>query len=229
MSDSNRTFCPSARRWAAPIAWAVLGLSAASCSSTKASVNDGAPDTAVLGSEVEGELPNLVQPTDEVATRISVKSYEVQSIRSGDEFVRLFEWFQGQGELAYPKLIEMSAGSHTGASEFAITVIGARGDSRLLPYFLRDVPEPAKEEVNLYLGYHRALVAMGETTSIPFLIDGMEDPNGKKRAMAYRALELATRNGIGFDPNGSAEERAKSIQAWRDWYEARSNDPLLEG
>lgn len=227
MPDSNRTSCPKARRWITPMAWAALGLCAVSCSSTKALVTPSGSATAVLNPEANGQLSDLLQPNEEVATLISVKSYEVQAIRSGDDWVRLFEWFQNQGERAYPKLLEMSAGSHTGAAEFAMSVIAARGDSRLLPYFSLNVPEPNPEAANLYMGYHRAKLAMGDTTSTPVLIDGMEASNPKKRAMAYRALELATHNDIDFDATGTPEARAESIQAWRDWYEARLNDPLL--
>lgn len=229
MPDSTRNSSKLPQRLVAPLAWAVLGLGFAACSSTKASTAAGAPANSIGSTAVQGGLPELMQPTSEAATRISVKAYEVQAIRSNEEYVRLFEWFQNQGELAYPKLLEMAGGSHTGAREFAMSIIAARSDDRLLPYFQRDVPEPSQENTNLYLGYHRSLVALGDTSSIPVLIDGMEVENPKKRAIAHRALELATRNGIAFDPMGSPEGRAASVQAWRDWYEAQSNDPLLQG
>ncbi len=226
MSDTSFS-TPFSHRWVAPLAWAVLGLGAAACSSTKASVSTEGLGGADAPSG-QDQLPELIQPASDIATRISVKSYEVQGIRSSDEFVRLFEWFQNQGELAYPKLIEMAAGSHSGAQEFAMSVIGARGDDRLLPYFLRDVPAPSPDNANLHLGYHRALLAMGETSSIPVLIDGMEEDNLKKRAVAHLALERATRTGIGFDAGGDPEARAASVQAWRAWYAAQSSDPLLQ-
>jgi hypothetical protein len=49
------------------------------------------------------------------------------------------------------------------------------------------------------------------------LIDGLSDPKAQVRAIALQALHIHTGQTKGFDPNGSEEDRARSINRWKAW------------
>ena len=47
------------------------------------------------------------------------------------------------------------------------------------------------------------------------------------RALCCQALYEATHERFDFDPNGTEEQRAASVERWKGWWYARQNDPLL--
>lgn len=60
------------------------------------------------------------------------------------------------------------------------------------------------------------LIAMGPA-SWNALIDALEHPKLAVRAAAYDLLKESTGHVIAYDPFLDAKERAKQVQAWRDW------------
>lgn len=198
----------------------VLALAAAACSSsTKGSTSAAAMEST--------DVSEWLEPNALLNGQIELRSNEVEVISSLEDFVRLSDWFQNVGEPAYPKLLEMASSSSKRSREFGLSVIAANGDARMLEPFKARIPVPSRDEVNHRYEYARALLRMGDISGAPYLIEGLEEAGAKKRAMAYNALLESTQNNIPFDASGTEEERAASVAAWRQWYAARSQDPML--
>lgn len=197
----------------------LLTLAAASCSSTTKG------SASARGSDADTEW---LEPSPALKRDIQLKAMEVEVIQTPDDFVRLSDWFQHVGEPAYPKLLEMVGSGDARARSFAMSVISAMRDPRLLDPFREAVSLDDLRSDNHRYDYARAILSMGDFDGAPILIGGLEDPNPQKRALAYRALGRSTNTGIGFDPHGSEEERAESIAKWRRWWAEVNSDPMLD-
>lgn len=209
---------------------AVLSLGACS-SSTKQSTHAATPSptSRAAGAERSDEGgDDWLEPSPQLASQIEVRSHEVEVISTLEDFVRLSDWFQNVGEPAYPKLLDMAQSRSRRSKEFALSVISAMADPRLLKPFKEQVMLPARENANHRYEYARALLRMGDLQGAPILIEGLEDDEPMKRQLAYKALVRSTRNEIPFDANAPAEERVEAVTAWRDWYEKRTADPMLD-
>jgi hypothetical protein len=56
------------------------------------------------------------------------------------------------------------------------------------------------------------------------LIDGLSDPKPQVRKISIQALKIHTGQTKGFSPAASESQRARSVQAWREWLtEYRAN------
>ena len=53
--------------------------------------------------------------------------------------------------------------------------------------------------------------------SVPALIAGLSDQSSLVRLRAYGILREITRQNLPFDPRAEEVDRAKAIDAWRDW------------
>lgn len=62
------------------------------------------------------------------------------------------------------------------------------------------------------------LARMGGGESVPALIRALEDEKSGVRERAASALVSITGLDLGFDPDASAEERAKKTAKWREWW-----------
>lgn len=194
----------------------LFGLGA--CSSTK-----GAASPDVVGATEEAWL----QPSPALRRDIEVKAIEVAQIATMDDFLRLSDWFQGVGEVGYPKLLEMVQSPDQTSRRFAINVISARRDPRLL--------QPLKEAapINSIAGQEerydmaRALLKLGDMSGLSILIDGLESPSLQVRVQAHKALEEGTNARIPYHAAASQEERDAAVQVWRDWYASMDGDAML--
>lgn len=198
-----------------------------SCLALVALVTAGLGCSSTQGSaSTDPEGVEFVAPSEQLGRQIDVKAVEAEFWRSLDDFVALGDWFHGVGEPAYEALIGMASGTSVKAQQVAMSVIASRADRRLLARFKSDVKRPT--DPSQLMSYARALMAMGDFTEAPVLIDALDDPVPRTRALAHQALERATNNDIPFDPNGSAEVRAQTVSIWRRWFSAQTGDPLLE-
>ena len=58
-------------------------------------------------------------------------------------------------------------------------------------------------------------------------MQGLEDDAPGVRAAALDGLQRLTGERLGFDPDGSAEDRARAIRRWEKWREDH-HDAILE-
>lgn len=169
-----------------------------------------------------------LQPSPGLARQIQLRSIEVESAATQDEYVRLSDWFQSVGEPAYPALLDLAGGNSARGRSFALSVIAAMGERRLLEPLREVLPFESLDRAGHRYEYARALVKLGDFSKIPVLIGGLEDENLYTRAVANEALKSATNNAIPFRADGPPEERAQAVAAWREWWSTRSADGLLE-
>jgi len=144
----------------------------------------------------------------------------------GIERVELIQWFASVGEPAYPTLLGLVLDPRPDVAGSALAALGATRDSRLVEA-LRELPWPGVEESDLALERARTLLRLGDWSMVPLLVEGLADERLLIRALCGQALFEATHERQGFDPNAAPEERARSVERWRAWWQARQRDPLL--
>ena len=196
-----------------------LVLFAVSCSSTKGAASSDLD----AGAEV-----TWLEPSPSLARSIENHAMEVSQMSVTDDFVRLSDWFQGVGEPAYPKLLEMAGSSDDNQRTFALSVIAAQRDPRVLGPLREAVPMSSIAKLQHRYEMARALLMLGDNSGVPLLIDGLESPGHRARAQSIRALERGTNAGIEYNAGASDEERAVSVAAWREWWSALDQDQLLQ-
>jgi HEAT repeat protein len=75
----------------------------------------------------------------------------------------------------------------------------------------------------------RVLGDLGSPLGIPALIDALDDGEAAVREAAYLALRSLTKRDFPFDPvTEDANERARRIKTWREWWE-KEKSRYLEG
>lgn len=191
----------------------LLALAATSC----VTVGDEPAHQANLGPWVEAS-PQLQEKIDSQAQRLPWSH--------GMDRVELIQWFAGVGEPAYPTLLNLVLDPRADVAGAALAALGATRDSRLVEP-LRDLPWPAADSPDLALERARTLLRLGDWSMVPLLMKGLEDERLMTRALCGQALYEATHERFDFDPNGTAEERAESVERWKAWWYARQSDPLL--
>ena len=192
---------------------------AASCSSTKGA----APSAVESGAEV-----TWLEPSPSLARDIELHSMEVSQMAAQDDFIRLSDWFQSVGEPAYPKLLEMAASTDDIQKTFALSVIAAQRDARILPSLQEAVPMSSIAKQQHRYEMARALLMLGDHSGVPILIDGLESSSRGARAQSITALNRGTNAGIPYNAAASAQERADSVAAWRKWWSEMEQDTLLQ-
>lgn len=191
---------------------------ATSCASTKASASGDAEVTST----------EWVEAAPDLQLQIDTRAMQVAVMASPDEFVELSDWFQGVGEPAYPALLEMIESGEKRERSFALSVVSATADRRLLEPVKEAMPVSALKDEQHSYEYARALARMGDYSELPTLIAGLQDKDRYTRALANETLKEVTNNQIGYSPDASAEERQKAVEAWLAWWEAQQQDVLLQ-
>ena len=136
--------------------------------------------------------------------------------------------FQSVGEPAYPKLLEMAQSTDDTQRTFALSVIAAQRDARLLTPLRESVPMSSLAKQQHRYEMARALLMLGDNSGIPVLIGGLESPSRGARAQSIAALNRGTNAGIPYNAAASEEERAESVAAWRQWWAEMDRDALLK-
>ena len=175
----------------------------------------------------EAEITWL-EPSPSLARDIELRSMEVSQMAAQDDFVRLSDWFQSVGEPAYPKLLEMAGSTDDRQRTFSLSVIAAQRDPRILAPLLETVPMSSIPKQQHRYEMARALLMLGDKSGVPILIDGLESPSRGARAQSITALNRGTNAGIKYNAAASAEERAESVAAWRQWWSEMEQDTLLQ-
>ena len=144
----------------------------------------------------------------------------------GMERIESIHWFASVGEPAYPTLLAMVLDPRSDVAGAALAALGATKDSRLVEP-LRELPWPDVEHGDLALERARTLLRLGDWQMVPRLVAGLRDERVMTRALCIQALDEATHERFGFDPRGTQEARAASIEKWEAWVQNRLGDPLL--
>jgi hypothetical protein len=205
------------RRWVR--ATLPLALALAAC------VTDGTRGSAPATAAASGRDRGWVEPTEDLAREIDRHVRSVRAGRSMDVYAREAEWFGGVGEPAYGALLELAGDVDVRIASFGLATLAAQRDSRLLAPLRAAVPQPA--DGPLRLEYARTLVALGDWSEVPTLLDALTSEDVRVRGSAFKALREATGEAHGFHPQASAEERAAAVERWRTWWTARASDPRL--
>ncbi len=180
---------------------------------------DSGKQKANLGPWVEAS-PGLQQKIESQAQRLPWSH--------GMDRVELIQWFASVGEPAYETLLNLVLDPRPDVSGAALAALGATRDSRLVQP-LRDLPWPEADSPDLALERARTLLRLGDWSMVPLLMKGLEDQRLMTRALCGQALYESTHERFDFDPNGTEEERAASVQRWQAWWHARQTDPLMGG
>jgi hypothetical protein len=97
----------------------------------------------------------------------------------------------------------------------AVDQIGQSADPEAVPYLL---PMLKDTDVFVRMATARVLGDLKALTSVPALIDSLEDTEPAVREAALGSLRALTGKDLRFDPMGSEADRAKKVKAWRDWW-----------
>jgi HEAT repeat protein len=195
----------------------LLSACLAACTTTSSnSVRDGSerPDSPWVQ-----PAPLLGQQIQDEAARLPFSH--------GFDRLEQIRWFAAIGEPAYDTLLRLALDPRDDVAAAALAALGATLDSRLVPHIHALEWSPARLQGDLELERARCLVRLGDWSSIPNLIDGLEDERLFTRSLCLDALREATRETQGFDPRAEKSQRDKAIAAWRQWWLARSGEGLL--
>ncbi|HYG74144.1 MAG TPA: HEAT repeat domain-containing protein [Planctomycetota bacterium] len=81
-----------------------------------------------------------------------------------------------------------------------------------------EVRAPALRLVKLY----------GGRDSIPDLIECLGDPEPPIRTEAFKSLQAKTKRDFGYQPNGGEVARWKSVEDWRQWWQAEQRKVAVQ-
>ncbi|MFT7171521.1 MAG: hypothetical protein ACI80K_004675, partial [Paracoccaceae bacterium] len=206
---------------ARPVLCALALAAVAACSSTKSSVaTDPASDMGTA------EMVWL-EPTPGLARDIEFRALEVSQMATTDDFVRHSDWFQTVGEPAYTKLLEMVLSPDQKQQAFALSVIAAQRDVRMLQPLRETAPLDSIENEQRRFEMARALLMLGDNSGIPVLLDGLESSSPGIRRLCIAALKRGTNQDLSYHGGDSEEVRAQSVAAWRQWWSEMNQDTLL--
>ncbi|MAF66664.1 MAG: hypothetical protein CMJ84_13520 [Planctomycetes bacterium] len=197
-----------------PLAAGVLAL-AASCATTAGD----AKSRQAVGPWL-APSPNLSQQIQDQVTRLPWTH--------GIERVETIHWLASVGEPAYENLLDLVSDPRSDVAGAALAALGATRDSRLVEP-LRRIPWPVESEDALGLERARALLRLGDWSMIPRLVDGLEHESFMVRTLCLQALREATREDFDYHPGEKELARRFGVVRWREWWNARSSDPILTG
>jgi len=144
----------------------------------------------------------------------------------GLERVEQIAWLADIGEPAYEQLLELCEDPRPDVAASAAAALGATRDSRLVES-VRAVRWTAPEDRSLTFERARCLVRLGDWSQVGVLIGGLESDDPWARAWCLSALREVTGQDLGFDPQGSPEQRERAAAQWRRWYESRAGEGIL--
>ncbi len=97
----------------------------------------------------------------------------------------------------------------------AVQSLGETGDPEVVPYL---VPLLDDTDVFVRMAVARVFGDLGSPLAIEPLIEALQDEESVMREAAMAALHILTGRDFRFDPFAKPGERAKRVQAWRDWW-----------
>lgn len=193
---------------------ALLTLTAlAACSSTKEARTSDLSDTRWVRAS-----PVLQQQLEDAAEQLPWAK--------GLQKLELIRFFATVGEPAYDLLLELALDPRTTVASSAYSAMGATGDARLVEEIRALEWDPSTREMDLVLERARTLARLGDWSTLPTLIRGLEDDRLYTRALCIQALEEITHERIAYDPRAEPVDRELAVQAWERWWLKYSGEPM---
>lgn len=141
---------------------------------------------------------------------ISAATYAIDAAAAKDDAAALIGALEGQDDRA--KLLSVRAAARVAPADAKASLrklIGGGGD-------------------RVRLAAVRALANLGERENVlETLAALLESEHPRVRAKSYQSLRALTGQTIAFSPEGKAEERAKSVTAWKQWIATSSSTARL--
>jgi hypothetical protein len=125
-------------------------------------------------------------------------------------------------ETAWHQQLEGLKSDSDSARWEAVTALGATKDPQTLPYL---TPMLKDKYLFVRMATARVLGEMGFKSSVPALIDALDDEESAVREAVNLALRTITGKDFKFDPLAIDAERARRVKAWRDWWKKEGEPP----
>lgn len=117
---------------------------------------------------------------------------------------------------AWMGLVAQLSSTDEGDRWKAVMSLGETRDPAVSAYLL---PVLKDEDIFVRMATARMLGDLRAPEAVPALIEALGDPEPSVREAVYLALKDITRRDMVFDALGEdAEQRARQIQVWRDWW-----------
>ena len=121
------------------------------------------------------------------------------------------------GQPAWTGLVDGLTSADDGDRWQAVIALGETRDPAVAPHV---VPVLKDADIFVRMAAARILGDLRNPVAVPALIEALGDPEPSVREAVYTALKAVTGQSLPFDAlSENAEERAKRLQAWRDWWE----------
>lgn len=138
-----------------------------------------------------------------------------------DENARVAEREAAQAAVAsqpaWTGLVDALASEDDGDRWQAVIALGETRDPAVAPHVL---PVLADSDIFVRMAAARILGDLRNPIAVPALIEALGDPEPSVREAVHTALKAVTGQSLPFDAlSENADERAKRIQAWRDWWQ----------
>jgi hypothetical protein len=165
---------------------------------------------------------DFAEPNQLVGKEINQRIEQIPYQHREELFNNLL-WLAQQGEQAIVLLLDGLEDQNPKVRSSVAWVLGRIGDRRTIEFMqplLGDDNEAVRFEVA------RALVAMGDLSATPSLIEGLDSEKIEVRYGCHEALKLATRHDFQYDHlEEDVAMRSEAVLRWRQWWSSQSNDP----
>ncbi len=156
----------------------------------------------------------------EIQERIAEIPYQQR-----DELLDNLFWLRQRGEEAIPFLLDGLHDQNPKVRSNSSWVLGQIHDRRTIPDL---VPLMKDEHESVRLEAARSLVAMGDLSASPMLIEGLDSDKVQVRYLCHEALRRSTLQDFDYDHLGSDPvARSQSVYRWREWWSETSGDQFF--
>ncbi|GAB4150233.1 MAG: hypothetical protein Fur0037_18730 [Planctomycetota bacterium] len=175
------------------------------------------------GSPKKAESP-FVKPNslmaEEIENRISNIPYQHR-----EELLMNLQWLAQQGETAIPALLRGLKNDDAKTRSSCAWTLGRIADRRVIPELQKCIYD---ESETVRLEVARQLLLLGDYSTAPTLIEGLDSERKEVRYLCHEALKSATGRDFGFDHLSEDETaRTTAILGWRQWWSDYSGDALF--
>lgn len=167
----------------------------------------------------EGDRPFFA---GQAGTRDEIEALLVELAGAhGEKIVDVGMRLVAKGEPAVPALRRALAAPSPSLRANAAYFLGVLKDRRTIPDLARAAAEDEDHAVRFEAA--GALLELGDPSGFPTLVDGLAEPDARRRAKCIDVLAEVTHERFGFEPDGDPSERAAAIRRWRAWLAVRAD------
>ncbi len=134
-------------------------------------------------------------------------------------------WLAQVGEQAIPSLLRGLEDSEPKVRSSCVWILGRIGDRRTIPS-LKPLVTDDNERVRLEAA--RTLLVMGDVSTSPVLIEGLDSDKVQVRYLCHEVLKATSLRDFGYDHlSEDMMTRQKSVYEWRNWWSEQSGDSFF--